>query len=270
MLPGPRCGPGRSSARTCRIVLVLVVTAPRPASAIDPGETISPELVLVSPDLREFALANAPTFPTAKPFRTPAPQAREPHRPEKQAIRSGPGRKFVVGATAIVVVTVIAVASILKGGGQGQRESSPLRREAARTTDAHPEAGVTASRRRATRRSETRAARTQARSHGNIAPSSSTKRHGREAAAAGRLSDLHLKIEAERNVLRSPRFFLENGGAGSIVDRATGVFRANTTVRCSRSVQRASTLLCRIRRGRVVLRFRYIALGRKSFRLAPG
>ena len=265
MLPGPRCGPGRSSARTCRIVLVLVVTAPRPASAIDPGETISPELVLVSPDLREFALANAPTFPTAKPFRTPAPQAREPHRPEKQAIRSGPGRKFVVGATAIIVVTVIAVASILKGEGQGQRESSPLRREAARTTDAHPEAGVTASRRRATRRSEARAGRTQARSHGNIAPSSSTKRRGREAAAAGRL-----KIEAERNVLRSPRFFLENGGAGSIVDRATGVFRANTTVRCSRAVQQASTLLCRIRRGRVVLRFRYIALGRKSFRLAPG
>jgi hypothetical protein len=234
--------------------LVLVVTAPRPASAIDPGETISPELVLVSPDLREFALANAPTFPTAKPFRTPAAQAREPDRPEQPPMRSGSGRKFVVGATAIVVVAVIAVASILKGGGQGQRESHPLRQEAARPTGARPEAGV--------------AERTQARSHGNIAPSSSTKRRGRDAAAAGRL-----KIEAERNVLRSPRFFLENGGAGSIVDQATGVFRANTTARCSRAVQRhkgASTLLCRIRRGRVVIRFRYIALGRKSFRLAPG
>ena len=87
-----------------------------------------------------------------------------------------------------------------------------------------------------------------------------------------RRTALKLSREAERNVLRAPRFFLEHGGmAAALVDPATKLFRANTTIRCSVTQRRRNgswERLCRVRRGGVSIRVRYVPTGRSSFRLA--
>jgi hypothetical protein len=77
-----------------------------------------------------------------------------------------------------------------------------------------------------------------------------------------------LGLEAERNVLRSPRFFLELGRAGAaFVDPATKLFRADTTITCA--VNNGSReRVCEVRRGRSSLRVRYVRTGQSSFRLA--
>jgi hypothetical protein len=81
-----------------------------------------------------------------------------------------------------------------------------------------------------------------------------------------------LELEAERNVLRSPRFFLEQGGAAAaLVDPATKLFRPNITITCAVTQHRRNgswERLCRVRRGRVSIRVRYVPTGQSSFRLA--
>jgi hypothetical protein len=87
-----------------------------------------------------------------------------------------------------------------------------------------------------------------------------------------RRTALKLAREAERNVLQSPRFFLDHGGAAAaLIDPATKLFRPNTTVTCSVTQRRRNgswERICRVRRGRVSIRVRYVPTGRSSFRLA--
>jgi hypothetical protein len=87
-----------------------------------------------------------------------------------------------------------------------------------------------------------------------------------------RRTALKLARDAERNVLRSPRFFLEQGGAAAaLVDPATKLFRANTTIMCSVTRHRRDSSwerMCTVRRGGVSIRVRYVPTGRSSFRLA--
>jgi hypothetical protein len=87
-----------------------------------------------------------------------------------------------------------------------------------------------------------------------------------------RRTALKLAREAERNVLQSPRFFLEQGGAAAaLVDPATKLFRANTTIRCSVTERRRSgswERMCTVGGGGVSIRVRYVPTGRGTFRLA--
>jgi hypothetical protein len=73
-------------------------------------------------------------------------------------------------------------------------------------------------------------------------------------------------------VLRSPRFFLEQGGAAAtLVDPATKLFLANTTITCAVTQRRRNgswERTCAVRRGSVSIRIRYVPTGRGSFRLA--
>jgi hypothetical protein len=87
-----------------------------------------------------------------------------------------------------------------------------------------------------------------------------------------RRTAVKLSREAERNVLRSPRFFLDRGGgAAALVDPATKLFRANTTIRCAVTERRRNgswERMCTVRGGGVSIRVRYVPTGRSTFRLA--
>jgi hypothetical protein len=87
-----------------------------------------------------------------------------------------------------------------------------------------------------------------------------------------RRTAIKLALEAERNVLQSPRFFLEHGRAtAAFVDPATKLFRVNTSIACAVTQRRRNgswERICAVRRGRVSIRVRYIPTGRSSFRLA--
>jgi hypothetical protein len=81
----------------------------------------------------------------------------------------------------------------------------------------------------------------------------------------------HTKVAAERNVLRSPIFFLRRGGRGAtLVDPRTKLFRTNVAVVCSgrKRQHRAHTFTCVVRYEKVRVRVRYIATGARAFRLA--
>ena len=86
------------------------MTSPTPREpALDPAEPISPEFVLVSPELREPALARARQFPTAVPrAATPQPGVARAEA-VAPATRPGRGRAFVLGATAGAAVTLAAI-----------------------------------------------------------------------------------------------------------------------------------------------------------------
>lgn len=87
-----------------------------------------------------------------------------------------------------------------------------------------------------------------------------------------RRTALKLAVEAERNVLQSPGFFHDQGGAAAaLIDPGTKLFRANTTVTCSVTQHRRNgswERVCSVRQGRVSIRVRYVPTGRRSFRLA--
>ena len=237
-----------------------VASEPLPATAVDPSEPISPELVLVCPELREFALANAREFPAPQPYRPPPRRARTPDRPERSPTRRKAGRKLVFAAA--VVVTAIAVAPAFTGGDRPQLEPSRPQRAAG----PNRAASVPVTQRPGRNRSKPRAANV------NGAPPPPAKQRSRERSTVPRRTALKLSREAERNVLRAPRFFLEHGGmAAALVDPATKLFRANTTIRCSVTQRRRNgswERLCRVRRGGVSIRVRYVPTGRSSFRLA--
>jgi hypothetical protein len=228
---------------------VSVVSGPLPAAAVDPSEPISPELVLVCPELRELALANAREFPAPQPYRPPPARARAPTRRKS-------GRKLVLAAA--VVVTALAVAPAFTGGDRPQLAPSRPQRAAG----PHRVAGVSVTQHPGRSRSKPRAA--------TAAPRSKQPSRGRPTVP--RRIALELSREAERNVLRSPRFFLEHGGeAAALVDPATKLFRANTTIRCTVTQRRRNgswERMCRVRDGVVSIRVRYIPTGRSTFRLA--
>jgi hypothetical protein len=240
--------------------IVLVVSGSLPAAAKDLSEPISPELVLVCPELREFALANAREFPAPQPFRPPPIGARAPDRPERTPKRRKSGRKPVFAAA--VVVTAIAVGPAFTAGDRPQLERSRPQRAAG------PDrvAGVSVTQRPERNLSKPRTANVK------DAPARRAKRRSRDRPRVSRRVVLELERKAERNVLRSPRFFLARGGAAAaLVDRATKLFRANTTSRCTVTKRRRNGSwegMCRVRRGSVSIRVRYVATGRSSFRLA--
>jgi hypothetical protein len=235
---------------------VSLVSGPLPAAAVDPSEPISPELVLVCPELRELALANARAFPAPQPYRPPPRRARAPDRPERRPRRRKSGRKLVFAAA--VVVTALAVAPAFTGGDRPQ--PAPSRPQ--RADGPHRVAGVSVTQHPGRSRSKPRVATTAAKS----------KQPRRARSTVPRRIALELSREAERNVLRSPRFFLEYGGAAAaLVDPATRLFRADTTIRCSLTRRRRSgswERMCRVRSGDVSIRVRYVPTGRSSFRLA--
>jgi hypothetical protein len=208
---------------------------------MDPSEPISPELVLVCPELRELALANAREFPAPQPFRPP-PRARAPDRPERTATRRKAARRLVFAAAAVSVVAALAVAPGFTGGERPTLEPSRPQRAAPPNREASVPVTQPAGRSR-----------------------SKPRTLPRRAA-------LELAREAERNVLRSPRFFLARGGAAAaLVDPATKLFRANTTIGCTVTQRRRNgswERMCRVRRGGVSIRVRYVPTGRSSFRLA--
>jgi hypothetical protein len=242
------------------------VSGPLPAAAVDPSEPISPELVLVCPELRELALANAREFPAPQPFRPPPVRARAPDRPERTPTRRKAGRKLVFAAA--VVVTAIAVAPAFTGGDRPQLE--PGRPQRAAGPQRQP--NVPVRQRPGRSRSKPSAATAGGKSSGSTAPAAPAKQRSRDRSRVPRRAALELSREAERNVLRSPRFFLERGGAAAaLVDPATKLFRANTTIRCTVIPRRRNgswERMCRVRRGGVSIRVRYVPTGRSSFRLA--
>jgi hypothetical protein len=81
---------------------------------------------------------------------------------------------------------------------------------------------------------------------------------------------LQTEIEAERNVLRSPRVVLAKAAGARFVDRATKVFLPNTRVVCSSRPprrKRAHIFVCTMSHEGFAVHFDYIATGRHLFRL---
>jgi hypothetical protein len=223
----------------------------------DVSDPISPELVLVCPELREHALANAREFPAPQPYRPPI-RARAPDRPERGPTRRRVVQRLVFAAAAVFVLAALAVAPGFTGGerptlepSRPQRAAGP-KRVAGVTVTPHP------GRSRPKRRDATAA--------------KPAKQHSAPRSVVPRRPDPKLARQAERNVLRSPRFFLEQGGAAAaLVDQATKLFRANTTIMCSVPEHRRDgswDRMCTVRRGGVSVRVRYVPTGRSSFRLA--
>jgi hypothetical protein len=268
-----------------------VISGPLPAD-IDPSEPISPELVLVSPELREFALARARTFPTAQSVRTqptppPGPEPREVHTaPTADRLRTLPAPlrepkrgdvvvarrnrriKLAVAAAALIMVTILASAPGLTSQGPTFVQSEPRQSTAGLTNHGHRER--TAKARAST--TQKRSARSSGAARSSASPTTRPSPSGKlgSPAAPPRPGASRLEPEAERNVLKSPGFFLEHGGIGAaLVDPATKLFRVNTTIKCSATAPGHGLLVCRVRRGRISVRLRYIATGGKSFRLAP-
>jgi hypothetical protein len=263
---------------------VSVIPGPLPTD-IDPSEPISPELVLVSPELREFALASARTFPTAQSVRTqstlppgpepldvapaaplahslrtlPAPP--EPERRDVVVARRNRRAKLAVAAAALIIVTIIAAAPGLRSQVptfvQSGRRQSTAGLTDHRQRERRTKARISATRKRSARSSPSPTSR----------PSPPAKRGS--PAPRSRPGTFRLERKAERNVLKSPGFFLEHGGSGAaLVDPATKLFHVNTTIKCSATAPGKRVLVCRVRRGRISVRLRYIVTGRKSFRLA--
>jgi hypothetical protein len=225
---------------------------------MDPSEPISPELVLVCPELRELALANERRFPAPQPFRPRPARVRAPVRPERGPTRRRAARRLVFAAAVVGVVAALAVAPGFTGGERPTLEPSRPQHAAAPNRAATAPVTRRPGRDRSKARTETAAPPAKQRSpHRSVVP---------------RRTAIKLALEAERNVLQSPRFFLEHGGAtAAFVDPATKLFRVNTTITCAVTQRRRNgslERLCSVRRGRVSIRVRYVPTGRNSFRLA--
>jgi hypothetical protein len=158
--------------------------------------------------------------------------------------------------TAVSVVAALAVAPGFTGGERPTLEPSPPQRAAAPHREAIPPVAQRPGRNRSKPRTETVAT-----------PGKHPNPH--RSVVPGRPA---LEREAEQNVLQSPRLFLEQGGAAAaLVDPATKLFRANTTITCAMTQRRRNgswERMCRVRRGRVSVRIRYVPTGRSSFQLA--
>jgi hypothetical protein len=235
------------------------------AAAVHPSEPISPELVLVCPELREHALANEREFPAPQPYRPRPARARPPNRPERTPPRRRAGRRLVFAAAAVFVIAALAVAPGFTGGERPTLEPSPPQRVAG----THRQASVPVTRHRHPGRNRSKPHTTTA---GTGHPAPPVKSGSRDHSKVPRATALELAVEAERNVLQSPRFFFDQGGAAAaLIDPATKLFRANTRVTCSVTQRRRNgswDRLCSVHRGPVSIRVRYVPTGRSSFRLA--
>jgi hypothetical protein len=245
--------------------------APGTTPVLSPAEPVSPELVLVSPELREAALARLREFPSAA--RTPVEERlwRYQELRPSSARPARRGRRVAVVATAIAgaVVAAAALGQAIAGDGPRQSERSPSAPREGGT--APTPAPVPPPVRAPTRRAGDRAKTPGETKRPSAKPRHEGRERGRAGVAAGS-SPLHSRVQAERNVLQSPRFFLTSGRrAAVVVDAATGIFRTNTRVSCAASppaAAQAHVFVCSVRHGKTRLRVRYTATGKKSFRLA--
>jgi hypothetical protein len=161
--------------------------------------------------------------------------------------------KLAVAAAALIIATIIAAAPALRSQGLTFVKSERRQSTAAPTDHRRTQARASATRKGSARSS-----------------SSPTSQPSPPAKAGSSPSTSRLELEAERNVLKSPEFFLERGGSGAaLVDPATKLFHVNTTIKCAATAPGVRVLVCRVHRGRISVRLRYIVTGRKSFRLAP-
>jgi hypothetical protein len=199
---------------------------------VDPAEPITPELVLVSPELRERAIASARQFPKAVQD-TAGVRPEEPHA----RLAKRRSRVFVLAAAAVILVTGASVAFL------STRRVEPSLERVTRDGGgiaAQPNPTTTAPRQAQPAGVTTETARP------------TTQRPARRA---------------ERDVLNSPQFVLRFGVAGRrFVDPATRLFRAQVSIRCSQPLG-ATHLSCIVRRGNASLAFLYLRKGAHAFRL---
>lgn len=255
------------------------MTSPTPREpALDPAEPISPEFVLVSPELREPALARARQFPTAVPrAATPQPGVARAEA-VAPATRPGRGRAFVLGATAGAAVTLAAIVLLpttrdapslvqLPRDGGGVQTPAPATTSTGTTVRSARERPRRARVAVASRPRRARAATSTTSNVVGKASRPATAQPKRKPTATAPPTARRLARRAERNVLNSPRFFIQLGSRGRrFVDPATRLFRSGVSVRCTR-LPDATRLSCIVRRGNASLAVLYLRTSTHSFRL---
>lgn len=241
-------------------------------STLDPAKSISPELVLVSPELREAALARGRRFPT------PVPRASEPLRRVARdepvaaiapATRPGRGLAFplraAAGAAVVAAVIVGTVALLSTTRDAPSLEPLTHGRGVATTARGSTSAGTTS--RPARERSPHARAATPKKSVVQKTSRPRTARPKRATTATVPPAVRRLARRAERNVLNSPLFFVRLGARGSrFVDPATQLFRSRVSIRCSQ-LRVGTHLSCIVRRGNASLAVLYLRTSAHSFRL---
>jgi hypothetical protein len=230
--------------------------------SLDPTEPISPEAVLVSPELREPALARARQFPTAVPQAATRQPAVARVKAVAPATRPRRARALLLSATAGAAVTLAAIA--LLPAARDAPSLVPLPRDGGRvetSAQATTSTGTTAhSTRERLRRA--RAATSTATSVGDLSPPATAQPKRKPTSTAPRLA-----LRAERNVLNSPRFFIRLGARGTrFVDPTMRLFRSRVSVRCTPHPD-ATRLSCVVRRGNASLTVLYLRTNAHSFRL---
>ncbi len=276
-------------------------------------EPLSPELVLVCPELRELALERPSPVPRLlagpeshphrnirtrleatphPPSRPPAPYPLPSGRPARVELPTGPLRQrpprirgtpvLTLSRSAATIVALAVIALAVLSNGLFRFHTGPPKHGASSSTtasaiQARPKAGGTAHPAKHEQQPSRRAA-----THGIRRPRvhRAQSPHGAGSMNAGRslapvaspAPPTHFEVEAERNVLASPGFFLRRAAATKLVDQATRLFRPGTAVICSTGSpdrHRAHIFECAVRRSHVTVRLRYIATGPSSFRLLP-
>jgi hypothetical protein len=231
--------------------------------SLDPTEPISPEAVLVSPELREPALARARQFPTG----VPRAASRQPAvtRVEAVAPATRPRRVRVLLLAAAGAAVTLAAAALLQAARDATR-LVPLPRDGRGVGTSPPATtspGTTVRPRFTGKRPRhARAATPTATSVGKLSPPATAQPKHEPTSAGPRMT-----VRAERNVLDSPRFFIRLGARGRrFVDPATRLFRSRVSVRCTPRPD-ATRLSCVVRRGGASLTFAYQRTSAHSFRL---
>jgi hypothetical protein len=206
----------------------------------------------------------------------PGPLPQRPARTRGTAVRT-----LSRSAAPIVALAVVALA-VLSNGSFRLHIGPPKHGASSPTTTSAMETGPTASGTAHPARHEQQPSRLavthetrRPRVHRAQPPHGARSTNASRSAApvASRAAPTHSEVEAERNVLASPGFFLRRLGATQLVDQATRLFRPGTAVMCSTGSpdrHRAHIFDCAVRRGHVTVRARYIAAGTTSFRLLAG
>jgi len=207
--------------------------------SLDPTEPISPEAVLVSPELRELALARARQFPTAVP-RAATGQPAVVAQVESVATATRPRRIRALLLAAAGAAVTLAAAALL-----------PAAQDATRFVPLPRDGGDAETSAQATKSTGTTAAV-------RFAGEPPRRAHAATSTATSM---------TERDVLNSPRFFIGLGARGRhFVDPATRLFRSRVSVRCTPHPD-ATHLSCVVRRGNASLTVAYLRTSAHSFRL---
>jgi hypothetical protein len=245
------------------------------ARVMDPDlqEPLSPELVLVCPELREFALTrdsqvpppprrpgglatppipirSASTSPhtsrqSARPFLpsgTPRPTTVfSPNVPRPVPRQRTTVRKLSRSVATIAALAVVALAVLphspfrLPIDSPKERGSSVTSASVGQPTNTVT--GATSPTKRTHRTPDPAGKRAtvpaRVRHARSPRPAGSTAPSPGASAGASPTAPTHSETEAERHVLASPGFFHRLAGGGELVDRATRLFRPNASVRCS-------------------------------------